>query len=571
MMNYPAKLIKKALQLLCTKNFILFILICIFAYSVAGAMFDIMRERTLGSVFRHFLSTTPYLFLIILISLYDIKKFSFSSLVPNDPSDFSPKLFVRRYLMIAFLAVLVGWLFFQYAIGYSSLYILIFLYVIAGYLLSLYALVRYKLLYGLIIFLMVQPFISFLSTYLFARSFHTDFFKYVDPTPSIIVFLLFFSVFIIKRFIFEKVNIKTALNKPIFVLFAILLISTILSSNFSTSLKDLLLQFIYPYMFFLLVINSVDNETDFKLLLYSFMVYIFINIFIAFYFGLKIEGDVYSKSMYEMSGNNIYYIWLLPRGIKSMALILYAISIPVILSYEKPKAKIFAMVNIFISFFIIVFTYSRQSLLALMVSTTFFVRHKKAIYILIITIVLLYIYWPQVKKYLAIRFANVHSIHDFSLERLSKDRTQAWLAAIKMIKDKPLFGFGLNTWPENSIPYGAVNYLTKDPMGNPFYFTMFDPHNHYLSLGVSAGIGCIATWLWLLFSFFKKIFFVYKKTSNEFYKYLSLGLISALIGLCIYYPYSITSVFVQPLFSFWMFLGIGVVLYRLFKEGKSTN
>ena len=67
------------------RKIVLYGLTLLFAYSISGAIFKIMEEGTLGSIFRHLMFTIPYLLLIIIVSMYDGGRFSIASIVPSIP------------------------------------------------------------------------------------------------------------------------------------------------------------------------------------------------------------------------------------------------------------------------------------------------------------------------------------------------------------------------------------------------------------------------------------------------------------------------------------------------------
>ena len=143
---------------------LLVLLIILFGYSVSGAMFDIMGERTLGSIFRHFLPTTPYLFLITLISLYDIRRVSFSGLVPRLPSNINLEVIFKRLLWPFLLAVFVGWFSSQYLAPLGLLYLPVILAVIISLIVSCYCMLTERKVLAVILFFATIPFLFFIQS-----------------------------------------------------------------------------------------------------------------------------------------------------------------------------------------------------------------------------------------------------------------------------------------------------------------------------------------------------------------------------------------------------------------------
>ncbi len=149
------------------KPVILYILIGLFAYSVAGALLEIMAEGTLGSIFRHFLPTTPYLFLIVLINLYDIIEFSFSSLVPSIPSNVGLKLILKRFILILLLAIPAGVCVLLY-LGKGGLVIgPIVVLIFVSLFISCFYMMREEKIIGLILYIVAIPLLFYVQGRLF--------------------------------------------------------------------------------------------------------------------------------------------------------------------------------------------------------------------------------------------------------------------------------------------------------------------------------------------------------------------------------------------------------------------
>ena len=120
-----------------------------------------MGERTLGSIFRHFLPTTPYLFLITLISLYDIRRVSFSGLVPRLPSNINLEVIFKRLVWPFLLAVFVGWFSSQYLAPLGLLYVPVILAVIISLIVSCYCMLTERKVLAVILFFATIPWCAF--------------------------------------------------------------------------------------------------------------------------------------------------------------------------------------------------------------------------------------------------------------------------------------------------------------------------------------------------------------------------------------------------------------------------
>jgi len=145
------------------QKIILYVLITLFAYSISGAIFKILEEGTLGSIFRNLLRTTPYLFLIILISMYDAGRFSFSSLFPTIPVNINKNLILKRYSWILLLAIIIGLISSTRLVSLGLLYVPVIIFVIGSLIISCYCMMSEKRFYGILIFLAAIPFLFFIQ------------------------------------------------------------------------------------------------------------------------------------------------------------------------------------------------------------------------------------------------------------------------------------------------------------------------------------------------------------------------------------------------------------------------
>ena len=146
-----------------TRKIILYVLITLFAYSISGAIFKIMAEGTLGSIFRHLMSTTPYLLLIIIVSMYDVGRFSFTSLVPSIPANINLNLILKRYSWILLIAVIIGFLSSIRLINLGLLYVPVIIFVIGSLIISCYCMTSEKRLYGIVMLMAAIPFLFFIQ------------------------------------------------------------------------------------------------------------------------------------------------------------------------------------------------------------------------------------------------------------------------------------------------------------------------------------------------------------------------------------------------------------------------
>ena len=126
------------------------------------------------------------------------------------------------------------------------------------------------------------------------------------------------------------------------------------------------------------------------------------------------------------------------------------------------------------------------------------------------------------------------------------DRFIVWQSSLRMIKENPFLGKGVNTFMDYYGQYYSLRNATY-------------AHNCYLQMWVETGIFSLVSFLIFLFIIFKKAIISFKRKNS----YLLLGVISGVFG------FLVCSFFDTPLYSlqlsclFWYLLGIAKNLTKL--------
>jgi len=113
--------------------------------------------------------------------------------------------------------------------------------------------------------------------------------------------------------------------------------------------------------------------------------------------------------------------------------------------------------------------------------------------------------------------------HNFSvraedvIDKSSQHRIKAWIGAMKMIKEKPIFGIGYGLFPF-LIPHYA-------PVWN------MDAHNQYILIAAEMGLPALFVFLIILLIIFFNAWKLYRKTNDPFMRALALGFLGGLGGL----------------------------------------
>ena len=117
-------------------------------------------------------------------------------------------------------------------------------------------------------------------------------------------------------------------------------------------------------------------------------------------------------------------------------------------------------------------------------------------------------------------FANERETIEESLDKSAARRLMAWDAALRIIRDEPLFGVGYGLFPVVSTNY------------NPELKGM-DAHNTYLLLAAEMGLPALFTFLWILGLVSSETLRLYRGAPDRFLRGVALGFAGGLAGLVV--------------------------------------
>lgn len=523
-----------------SKAITLYILIILFAYSSSVALLKIQAERTLGSIFRYLLPTLPILFLIVLINVYDIRKVSFSSFVSPLPSNLNFDLILKRLFWIFILVVPLGILLFLYGSRLGLLYGPVFLLIILSYFLMIFYSIKEKPIYGVEIFLLIFPFIKFIEwdfkNVIFIGSWNQF---YIGPFPqsitSLFIETLFF-VFVVYHMMNKKTVISSSLFRPIFIYLFVIIVSIVTKCEIYESLKWFIPEYVYPLLFFLIIINSTETREELYTFLKILILCVFITTAFGFYFWIKDYGISPASMIDEYGG-----MYLISNSPHNRAMILVLI-IPIALSlYFSSQAKKERLRNLALGLGLIifqVFTFSRSTLIGMFAGfVVFFRRIKFWSVVSLVCMVFIIFNWVWIEEYVLGRFIELFEYTQqpgislfsvFSGEVGSTQRYQGWISAIEMFKDSPIFGVGVRNYGK-FFPFYGTPRIYKNPEGLIYTSYMTSAHNLYLDYLATMGIIGLTVLLFFFFSIFhfsKKTLKIIKSNRD---RYLIYGVIGSMI------------------------------------------
>lgn len=197
---------------------------------------------------------------------------------------------------------------------------------------------------------------------------------------------------------------------------------------------------------------------------------------------------------------------------------------------------------VLLSFIALYFTYSRGAFLALIIaiSTTLFLWKKK-IALMVFAAFLLFVFLAPSPFTQSIRQS-----FNFSMNASGsiKDRLKLWKSAIDMIQERPLLGWGLNTYTEV----------------NPLFVKDFDawyPHNCYLQMASEIGLVGLASFLILLISFFLSFYRGFLSAKSPLEKLIAAAFLTSLLAMA-FHAFVDTNFYSLPLIAFfWTVCSVG--------------
>jgi O-antigen ligase len=150
------------------------------------------------------------------------------------------------------------------------------------------------------------------------------------------------------------------------------------------------------------------------------------------------------------------------------------------------------------------------------------------------------------------------------------DRLSWILSSLEMIKDRPIFGFGLSTYRDIYNAYRRTDYIVPGPGDMQDLITPEAAHNEYLNIAATQGLAGLAAFLVIvIFVFYRldRITSFAKKTGSSFY--LALGIKGALMVYLVQVFVSFGEI--TTLTIFYLFLGLGAVVAATEQESQVAH
>ncbi|NLA24224.1 MAG: O-antigen ligase family protein [Bacteroidales bacterium] len=399
------------------------------------------------------------------------------------------------------------------------------------------------------------------------------------PTePLLFTILLIFILKQLREQNFDKKVLKHPISISIFVYLAWIIITTITSTMPLVSLKALLVQFwfIIPFYFLLSQVFRCKNN-----IYKSFWFYIIPFIIVILYTLARHAPHYFDQK----SANYVMSPFFNDHTSYGALLAMY---IPIILGMFVDKSRSLLNRGVILSvliFFIvaIILSYTRASWVGLIAAFGLFILLKLKVKIrtLFIGVALIggifLIYQQQIMMSLernrqdsSTNFTeHVKSISNVATDASNLERINRWNCAVRMFKDRPIFGFGPGTYQFKYAPYQfsyekTIISTNAGDGGNA--------HSEYLGPLSESGLLGMLSFITIAVVFFIVSIRLYYETEDKRTKTLIMSIIA---GMTTYFVHGVMNNFLdtdKAAAPFWAFIAIIVAIdiYHK-KEPGNTN
>lgn len=353
--------------------------------------------------------------------------------------------------------------------------------------------------------------------------------------------ILAFLGWIIRIFLTQRFEIKGITpNLPIFVFLVVIILSAIASSQPFMQSLDEVRAIGERVLLYYLVVNGIKDEKQVKWLLICLIGAMCL---VAGYESIQVllypqkHGDLIAKK--HLGG-------CLGMIIPLVAALIFAPS------SWKTRSSLF--ISLIIMIFCLNLTTNRGAWLGNICAIIFLglLLSRKILLGTVIVLILTICVLPkqQIEK-VHYRVANMFNLKYGP----NSSRIYLWKAALSMTKERPLLGYG-----PDSFQFLYPKYMpNKFPTGVAKEELIFPVHHHahnvFLHLSAESGILALLSIVWLFISMFKNGWQIYRQTSARWNKILLLGLLACLID-CIIHGMVDYTLMGQTGYLLWFYLGI---------------
>lgn len=343
------------------------------------------------------------------------------------------------------------------------------------------------------------------------------------PTPFFVLAIIFG---VINIFITDKTRVgenKVLLIFPFY--FLILLLSLLYTTQFSDGI-DLIIRslslLLFPIIFLFVKEDASSVGKLFDFLLYGLVFSFFINLILVVY---SVVDGAMVMEMNFWDGISIYWKQFMNEQFSELINPSYvSLYILLVLSYYIKKElnniwRLLTVLILFIYLYLLASEAAYYTLFIMAVLLVWKVKDRSKRYLLVLTVILgtiVFINNPHFLKEPTLNSVSVGSIDRADLPITEKDRWLAWKAAIQVIEEAPLLGYGIGDAKEVLID----KYKELGPLYESHVKYRYNAHNQFLQTWLETGV----LGVFMLIFIFTWLAFYMRRSFNEFAVFLALFL-----------------------------------------------
>lgn len=324
---------------------------------------------------------------------------------------------------------------------------------------------------------------------------------------------------------------------------------TSISLEESRNIALLMIAFVLSYF---VVINTIENEKQFKFILYIFSITAVITAFYGLY--QYMFGDLYSqawldKEMFEDIKMRVYSTFENPNVYGEYLILAIPIIAGLLWTEKGIFKKLFWLGSLGVTMLALALTFSRGCWLGIILAIGLLAIMIDRKFILLGIVALLFLPFVLPESIIN-RFLSIGNMGDSS----TSYRVYIWMGTLAMLADYWFSGIGLGITSFNMIyPIYSYNDISA-------------PHSHnlYLQLVVEFGIVGLIVFLGMLYNFYKETIISICKKKNI----LTSSLIAGVSGFMLQSMFDHTWYNYRVVLIFWIIIAFGLVSTKVSKSDE---
>jgi len=248
----------------------------------------------------------------------------------------------------------------------------------------------------------------------------------------------------------------------------------------------------------------------------------------------------------------------------------------------SPNERLFALIYLLILIPGLVFSFTRAAWMSVFVALGYLIIillrikfHYQLGLMVLLAISLVY-FWPLVKMYMANTKSvssddlrdHLKSVSNISTDISNTERINRWVSAIRMYKERPVFGFGPGTYIFKNAPYQLAKNRT--PISTDFG-KLGNAHSEYIGPLSESGLpGMLTMILLVLFVLWRGTTIFYHAPTKE----IRIWALLMTLSLITYFSHGLVNNFLhtdKASVPFWAFIAVIVALDSYYYKSLNTK